>query len=134
MDKKLGIGWVNSIFCDGLKIGECFVEGKLDNFTSYEYLIVTFSVKLNEKYFTPRLTDMMRKVFEEDNFSIEMIIAKTILNKFFATYRDLKDPMKHMDTYKKKFVLFDKKIKYISAESDGSYSAPIADVHCSFCI
>ena len=112
--KEFGIGWVNDIFYNGVKIGGCSIEGKLDNFTSYEYLIVNFSVKLDEKNFPPRLTDMMRQVFEEDNYSIGMIIAKTVLNKFFLLYKDLKNPAKHMEAYKNKFILKGKKIKYIS--------------------
>lgn len=112
--KKLGIGWVSDIYCDGIKVGGCSVEGKLDNFTSYEYMIITFAVKLDERIFPPRLTDMVRTVFEADNTSVAMIIARTVLNKFFMIYRDLKSPEKHMDAYKAKFALAGKKIKYLS--------------------
>lgn len=111
--KNIGIGWVSDIFCDGIKIGETAVEGKLDNFTSYEYLIVSFSVRLNEKNFPPRLTDIVRQVFEEDSISVSMIMAKTVLNKFFGVYRELKNPAKHINTYVSRSVLMDKKIKYI---------------------
>ena len=109
----VGIGWISSIFCDGKRIGEVTVEGKLDNFTSYEYLIVSFAVKMDEKNFPPRLTDIVRQVFEEDSLSIAMIMAKTVLNKFFAIYRELKNPSKHINTYISKSVLIDKKIKLI---------------------
>ena len=111
--KKLGIGWVSDIYCDGIKIGGVSVEGKLDNFTSYEYLIVSFSVKLDDKNFPPRLTDMVRQVFEEDSISVSMIMAKTVLNKFFGVYRELKNTAKHMNLYVSKFALTDKKIKFI---------------------
>ena len=112
--KKIGIGWVTDIFCDGEKIGGCALEGKLDSYTSYEYIIVSFAVKLSQKDFPPRLTDMVRQVFESDNLSIETIIAKTVLNKFFTLYRDLKNPSKFMDTYRNKFALAGKRIKYLS--------------------
>ena len=112
--KKLGIGWVSDIYCDGIKVGGCSVEGKLDNFTSYEYMIISFAVRLDEKIFPPRLTDMIRTVFEADNTSVAMIIAKTVLNKFFTLYRDLKSPEKHMDVYRTKFALIGKRIKYLS--------------------
>ena len=111
--KNIGIGWVSNIFCEGVKIGDVSVEGKLDSFTSYEYLIVNFSVRLDEKNFPPRLTDMVRRVFEEDSVSVTMIMAKTILNKFFGLYRELKNPAKHINTYATKSVLVDKKIKFI---------------------
>lgn len=111
--KKMGIGWVSDIYCDGIKIGGITVEGKLDSFTSYEYLIITFAVRLDEKNFPPRLTDMVRQVFEEDNISVPMIMAKTVLNKFFSIYRELKNPAKHLNLYAGKFALADKKIKYI---------------------
>lgn len=110
--KDIGIGWVSDIYCDGIKVGCTSVEGKLDNFTSYEYLIVTFSVKLDKK-FTPRLTDMVRRVFEEGNQSIPVIMAKTVLNRFFAIYREIKNPAKHINHYVNRFALTDKKIKYI---------------------
>ena len=110
--KNIKIGWVTDIYCDGTKVGCTSVEGKLDNFTSYEYLIVSFAVKLDKK-FTPRLTDMVRRVFEDDNQSIQMIMAKTVLNRFFAIYREIKSPAKHLNHYVNKFGLTDKKIKYI---------------------
>lgn len=111
--KKMSIGWVSDIFCEGKKIGGCSVEGKLDNFTSYEYMIINFAVKLDENNFPPRLSDMVRKVFETGNHSIAIIIAKTILTKFFAIYRDVKSPEKHMNQYENRFALFNKKIKFI---------------------
>ena len=65
--KRLGLGWVSDVFCEGKKIGAAQVEGKLDNFTSYEFIIVTFSAELSEENFPPRLTDLIRKVFESEN-------------------------------------------------------------------
>ena len=111
--KKFGIGWVSDIYCEGKKIGGCFVEGKLDSFTSYEYLIINFAVKTDKDNFPPRLTDMVRQVFEDGNISVGMIMAKTIINRFFNIYRDLKNPGKNMEKYKERFVLLGKKIKYI---------------------
>lgn len=111
--KDIGIGWLSDIYCEGIKIGSASVEGKLDDFTSYEYLIVSFSVKLDPKKFTPRLTDMVRRVFEDGNQSISMIMAKTVLNRFFAIYKEIKTPEKHLNHYVDRFALKNKKIKYI---------------------
>ncbi len=112
--KKISIGWVKDIYCEGERIGGCSLEGKLDTHTSYEYIIVSFYAKLPPKDFPPLLTDMVRQVFESDNLSIGTIIAKTILNKFFSIYRDLKNPSKYMDVYRNKFALTGKKIKYVT--------------------
>ena len=111
--KRLGIGWVSDIFCEGKKIGGVAIEGKLDSFSSYEYLIVSFAVRLDNANFPPRLTDMIRKVFESENASVAMIIAKTVLTRFFAAYTDIKNPGKMMDIYKGRFILTGKKIKYV---------------------
>ncbi len=111
--KSIGIGWIGDIYCDGVRIGSTSVKNKLDDLNSYEYLIVSFSVRLDSKKFTPRLTDMVRRVFEDGNQSIPMIMAKTVLNRFFAIYRDLKSPDKHLTNYVYRFALRDKKIKYI---------------------
>ncbi len=102
--KRIGIGWVADIFCEGVKIGGVNVEGKLDNHTTYEYIIVTFSAKLGDKNFPPRLNDMIRQVFEKDSVSIPMIIAKTILGRFFKLYINLKTSSKFMEEYNSKFV------------------------------
>lgn len=112
-DNKVGIGWVSDIYCNGEKIGSASVEGKLDNHTSYEYLIVTFAVKIDKKKFPPRLTDMVRQVFEEKNTSVSQIMAKTVLNKFFGIYKELKTPQKHLSAYINKSVLTEKVVKYI---------------------
>lgn len=117
--KKLGIGWVSDIYCEGKKIGGATIEGKLDAFMSYEYIIVSFAVRLDEEIFEPRLGDMIRKVFESENVSVAMIIAKNILTNFFHLYANLKTPSKYMDTYLEKFALRGEKIRYRSA--DGKY-------------
>ncbi len=114
--KKLGIGWVSSIYCDGELIGGVSIEGKLDNFTSYEYIIVNFSVTLDGESFPPRLTDLIKKVFEKDNNSVAMIIAKNILSKFFPLYSNMKNTSKFMDTYRQKFVLRGKNVRRITED------------------
>lgn len=110
---KPGIGWVSDVYSEGRRIGGCAIEGKLDSFSSFEYIIVSFAVRLDEKIFPTRMTDMIRKVFESENRSVGMIIAKTIINKFFAVYSKLKSPEKLMDVYRQKFMLSGKKIRYI---------------------
>ena len=112
-DKRLGISWLSDVYCDNKKIGNVSIEGKLDSFSSYEYMIVNFYVALDDSNFPPRLGDMIRKVFETGNDSIAMIIAKTVLQKFFNAYASLKNPGKYMDTYVRRFILTDKRIKYI---------------------
>ena len=113
---NIGIGWVSKIYCDGRLIGEVTIEGKLDNFTSYEYIVVTFSASLSAAEFPPRLTDLIRKVFESDNSSVYVIIAKTILNKFFPLYSNIKNHTKFMDIYRQKFIMRGQKIRYVSSE------------------
>ena len=107
----IGIGWVSSIFCDGAQIGSITVEGKLDNFTSYEYMIISFDIELSEKSFPPRLTDMVKRVFESENASISMIIAKNILNKFFPFYSTIKSPQRAMTVYNSLFSMRGERIK-----------------------
>ncbi len=122
----LGLGWVSDVYCNGARIGGCSVEGKLNSFSSYEYLIVTMAVKLTKESFPPRLSDMIRKVFESDNAPISMLIAQTVVNKFFSAYSSIRNPGKYMDAYYRKFALRDKKIKYI--DGDKKRTAKIADV------
>ncbi len=112
--KKLGIGWVSTIYCDGMQIGNVSIEGKLDNYTSYEYIIVNFSIKLDSDSFPPRLTDLIKKVFEKDNNSVAAIIAKNILFKFFPLYTNMKNTSKYMDSYRNKFILRGKHVRRIS--------------------
>ncbi len=132
---KLGIGWVSKIYCDGKLIGNVKIEGKLDNFTSYEYLIVTFSAVLSEDEFPPRLTDIIRKVFESDNSSVYVIIAKNILNSFFSLYVNLRNPAKFMDTYRKKFILRGHKIKYIGEDKKHVYKVlGVDEKNCSLIV
>ncbi len=110
-DKSLGIGWVSDIYCEGEKIGGTTTEGKLDAFNSYEYILVTFAIKLSKKYFPPTLKDLIANVFIEENISVPMIIAKDILTKFFSLYPMLRTPSKFFEEYKKRFILYDQPIK-----------------------
>ncbi len=127
-----GIGWVTDIIYEGKKIGGCVVEGKLNDFSSYEYMIVSFALKLNEKLFAPRLTDMIRKVFDDENPSVAMLIARTVLNRFFTIYADIKNPSKHMNFYKQKFSYYGKWVIFIK---DGKKTVgKIADVDKKTCV
>ena len=111
--KKLGLGWISDLYCEGKKIGGTSTEGMLDKFSSYEYIIVSFMVKMSDNDFPPRLTDLVKQVFESENNSIGLIIAKNILTKFLSLYpKSLKSPEKIMDTFKKKFILEGTRIHY----------------------
>ena len=130
--KKLGIGYVTDIFCDGKRIGKTTTEGKLDSFSTFEYIIITFAIKLTDADFPPRLTDLVKKVFESENISIPFIIAKNILSKFFALYpRRVKSPEKFMDIYKRKFILGGVNAKYM--EDGKKKNCKILGVESSDC-
>ncbi len=110
--KKIGIGWVSKIYCDGKIIGGATIEGKLDNFTSYEYIVVSYYLTLNNDDFPPRLNDLIKKVFGSENSSIPIIIGKNILNKFFKYYSNLRNHSKFMNIYRQKFQLRGQKVRY----------------------
>lgn len=134
--KKLGIGWVSNIYCDNKIIGNISIEGKLNNFTSYEYIIVNFSAKLSNEDFPPRLTDLVKKVFESDNNSIITIVAKSVLNKFFPLYSNMKTNTKFMNVYKQKFLFTGAKIKYINEEGrkESCKIVGVTDDYCTLLI
>lgn len=115
-DARLGIGWVSELYANGARIGESVLEGKLDNFTSYEYIIVSYSIKVSKSVFPPRLTDMIKQVFEGGNTSTTMIMAKNLLRKFFSLYVNLKSSTKFMDVYSEKFILRGRKVKYFDGQ------------------
>ena len=112
---SLGIGWVSDVYSDGKRIGGCSVEGKLNDFSSFEYIIVNFAIKVNEKNFPTRIADIIKKVFDGEHRSIGVIIAKTVIERFFKVYAKLRSPEKYMEAYRQKFVLQDTKIKYLEA-------------------
>ncbi|MBQ1260780.1 MAG: hypothetical protein IIX96_02080, partial [Clostridia bacterium] len=95
------------------KIGSVSVEGRFDGAFKYEYILINFSATLHEEHFPPRLTDMIKKVFESENTSISMIIAKTVLNKFFQLYSGIKNTQKYMTVYANKFIQRSHTVKYI---------------------
>lgn len=129
--RNIGIGWVSKIYCEGRLIGDVTIEGKLDNFTSYEYIVITFTATLSNEDFPPRLTDLIRKVFESDNSSVYVIIAKTILNKFFPLYSNIKNHTKFMDVYRQKFIMRGQKVRY--ASSDGKQTCKVLGVNQDDC-
>ena len=113
-EKELGIGWVSDIFCEGRKIGMTAMEGKFDSVGTYEYIIISFFVQLCDDDFPPRLSDLIKKVFESENTSLSLIVAKKILAKFFELYpRRIKSPEKFMEVYKRTFILAGLNTKYI---------------------
>ncbi len=111
-EKKIGIGWISDIYCEGSKIGKVTIEGKLDDYTTYEYIIVNFECKISKENFPYKLDDMVSTVFDNDNTSVNMYIARNVLTKFFKMYPNLKNPTKFMAEYTKRFALRGKKVKY----------------------
>ena len=106
-EKPIGIGWVSDIYCDGVKIGSASIEGKLDDFTTYEYILVSFNVRISKENFPPRLENM--------------IIARTVLSHFFKFYQNLRTPQKFMDVYNDKFALRGKRVKFLRGEKWKAY-------------
>ena len=111
--KRIGIGWVSNVYCNGCQVGNVSIEGKLDNFTSYEYIIVTFSVTLSDSDFPPRLSDLIKKVFASEVNTLAMIVAKNVISKFFPLYSSLKTPEKFMSLYMQKFILTGTRVKLL---------------------
>jgi BirA family biotin operon repressor/biotin-[acetyl-CoA-carboxylase] ligase len=128
---RCGIGWLSDVFSDSEKIGGCTVEGRLNSYSSFEYLIINISVRLNEKSFPTRMSDLIKKVFVEGNASLNQIIAKTIIQKFFLVFRDLKEPKKHIEKYMEKFILRGKKIKVI--DGGKRHTCRVVDVNPETC-
>ena len=111
-ESSLGIGWVGNLYCNGRLIGKSGIEGKLDSFKSYEYLIISFSCVLDKQSFPHRISDLIKKVFSEEKTSVPLIITLDILNKFFLHYKSLKSPSKFMDAYRQKFILRGTRVAY----------------------
>jgi hypothetical protein len=65
-------------------------------------------------------------IFEKDNPSLGMMMAKTILDKFFSAYSNIKASDNHKKYYVGKFVLTDTKIKYI--DNGKKKNAKIVDI------
>ena len=112
-EMRIGIGWVSSIYCEGKQIGGVTIEGKIGDMNGYEYIIINFAVKLSDENFPPRLTDLVKRIFENDNHSITAIITKNILNKFFPLYANMRSSTKFMQAYKQRFVLTGHRVKMI---------------------
>ena len=111
--KRLGIGWVSNVYCNGRQVGGVSIEGKLDNFTSYEYIIVTFSVMLSDSDFPPKISDLIKKVFAKESSTIATIVAQNVIAKFFPLYSSLKSPEKFMSLYMQKFAMTGKRVKLL---------------------
>lgn len=109
-DRSIGISWATDLYCNGMRIGGTQIEGKLRDQFSYEYIIVSFGVRIDEKNFPPRLRDMVKKVFEEGNPSVEVMMAKAILECFFNSYLNIKSPEKALEYYERHFILNGAKI------------------------
>lgn len=110
---RIGIGWVSSIYCEGKQIGGVSIEGKLGDMNGYEYLIINFAARLTEEDFPPRLSDLVKRIFEADNHSVTTIIAKNILNKFFPIYSTMRSSTKFMQNYKQRFILTGHRVKWV---------------------
>lgn len=130
-EMRIGIGWVSSIYCEGKNIGGVSIEGKLGEWNAYEYIIITFAVKLSEENFPPRLTDLVKRIFENDNYSVLAIMAKNILNKFFPLYANMRTSTKFMQTYKQRFVLTGHRVKRI--KNGKRYSARVLGIRAEDC-
>ncbi len=132
--KPLESGWLSGIYCEGKKIGGVCIEGKLDSYKAYEYIIISFAIKLDDTNFPPRMSDIIRRIFEDENISIPFIIAKSILKSFFEIYSELKNPTKHIDIYRKRSALIGQTVKYIENEKRRRCRVLGVDENCSLIV
>ncbi|MBR2612540.1 MAG: hypothetical protein IKC72_05670 [Clostridia bacterium] len=112
-DRALGLGWVSDVYCEGRRFASASLEGKIDSYSSYEYLIVSFRILLDDEYFPPRMSDIVRRIFEEDSSSLSLMIAKNVLSKFFTLYPHVRTPEKFMEAYQRKFILRGVRTKHL---------------------
>ncbi len=115
-DKPMDIGWISDIFCEGRRIGGCALESKLDAFTAYEYLIVTFAVRVDERIFPNRLSDLMKQVFSDNRATAPLRMCESILDRFFSLCRDLQNPKKFMDDYRRRFAMAGLPVHYLDGD------------------
>ncbi|MBQ7314502.1 MAG: hypothetical protein IJW83_00630 [Clostridia bacterium] len=115
-DRSIDIGWISDIFCEGKRIGGCALESKLDAFTAYEYLIVTFAVRVDERVFPCRLSDLMKQVFSDNRASAPLRMGESILDRFFSLCRELQTPKKFMDEYRRRFVMAGLPVVYLDGD------------------
>ncbi len=126
-DKHLGIGWVSDIYCEGTRIGKVSIEGKLDDYTTFEYILVSFECRMSKTNFPHKLGDMMNAVFSQDQMTVTKIIAKDVIARFFKLYASIKTPAKFMSEYTDRFALRGKRVKYKVGQKWKSYKVLTVD-------
>ena len=115
-DRLMDIGWISDIYCEGKRIGGCALESKLDAYTAYEYLIVTFAVHTDGRLFPCRLSDMVKEVFSENHAAVPLRMCESILDRFFHLYRNMQAVHTFLDDYRRRFIMTGLPVSYQEGE------------------
>ena len=113
---KLGIKWVNDIFCNGKKISGILTEVEfLPNSETIDFLVVGIGINLTTVTFPENLSGIADSVFKDKSIDKEKLITD-ILDNLFDFYRNI-EKKEFATEYKERSLVINKNVTLISGEN-----------------
>lgn len=126
-DLKISILWANELCYKGKHIATVRADSSIlhDNFVGHIVLGVAFNIIPD--YFTPRLSDIVAAVFNNQSHDVSERLTEAFVVKFFELYESYDSDRTFMREYKERSLLIGRRVK-VRDESGRMTPARVCDV------
>lgn len=110
-DLKISILWANELCYKGKHIATVRADSSIlhDNFVGHIVLGVAFNIIPD--YFTPRLSDIVAAVFNNQSHDVSERLTEAFIGEFFALYENYDSDRTFMREYKERSLLIGRRVK-----------------------
>ena len=131
-DLKINVLWSNDLCCKNKLIATVRADMSIlgDNFVDYIVLGISFNIKPDQ--FTPRLSDIVAAVFNNQSHDAAERLTEAFLNEFFTLYENYND-RSFMKEYKARCPLIGRQVK-VPRPKGRTISARVCDIDNDACL
>lgn len=115
-DMKISIRWVNDLYTGSRKIGAVLTNAQMNAGGFFDYAVIRISLAIAPSDFPPRLGDVIRRVFNNENISLCANLAESIVEEFFTLYDNEEMHPDCMTDYRKRLTVIGRRVKVLTGE------------------
>lgn len=113
---KISIRWVNDLYSGTHKIGAVLTNAQVNTAGYYEYAVIRISLAVAPEDFPPRLGDVVRRVFRNEDVSLVANLSESIAEEFFTLYDSEEAHAEYMADYRKRLTAIGRRVKVLTGQ------------------
>ena len=112
-DLSVRIRWVNDLFYKSDKLAAMMTSARIKPNGHFDYAVIGITVSLSPSHFSPRLGDVVRRVFDGELRPLSVRMTEAIVYEFFSIYDKMALDRSFLDEYRERSTLMGKRVKVL---------------------